>query len=122
MTFDKNLLLKTFAPRVVPIKVEYDGKVVELFARELSARQVFELQATQKEKGTVDNEAFTEALISQTLCDADGKPVLTKTEARSLAEMQVKAFNALAEAVAKAVGLNLPEVKAEAGKETIPNA
>jgi hypothetical protein len=119
MTFDKNLLLKTFAPKVVPIKVEFDGKTVDLFARELSARQVFELQAAQKKDGA-DAESFTSSLIAQTLCDENGKPVMTEAETRSLAEMQVKAYNKLAEAVAIAVGLG--KVEAEGAATKPPNA
>lgn len=116
MTFDKRLLLKTFAPRVVPIKVDYDGKVVDLFVRELSARQVFDLQAVQKKEGA-DNESFTTALVAQALCDEEGKPVFNLEEAKELSGMQVRAFNKMAEAIAVAVGLQ--PVKKE--EEKAPN-
>lgn len=108
MTFDKEALFSMFQPKVVPISVEHDGTTMELFARELSADQVFRLQDKQKaqKKGDQDNEGFTISLLSQSLCDESGKLVLSEAEAKRLAGMQVGAFNKVAKAVAEAVGLS----------------
>lgn len=120
MTFDKHQLLKTFAPRVVPVTIDHDGKSVAVFARELSARQVFDLQALQRTG--IDSSQFGINLLAQALCDEDGKTVFSVTEVETLAEMQVGAFNKLATAVAQAAGLTsvadkAPEKAAEIAEQ-----
>lgn len=105
MSFDKSVLFSMFRPKVVSITVEHDGNTLECFVRELSAEQVFRLQEMQK-KNDSDNEAFTINMLSQALCDEDGKPVLTRDDAKKLKDMQVAAFNKLAQAVANSIGLS----------------
>src|SRR5512146_2819743 len=108
MAFDRKAFLKLFAPRVVQISVMHGDEEVKLYARELSTRQVFQLQEKQKreEKNSQD---FMFGLIAQALCDENGEPVMSFEEAKELADMEVQAFNRLGTAVAKAVGLQGPE-------------
>ena len=119
MTFDKDLLFSMFAPKVVPVTLEHEGAKQELFVRELSADQVFRLQEQQKKNGE-NNELFTINLLSAALCDEDGKRIFDEKSARALSGMQVKAFNALAKAVAEAVGLTMPEKKANGTDADVP--
>lgn len=112
MSFDKAVLFSMFRPKVVAVSVEHEGQTLDCFVRELSAEQVFRLQAMQKEnKG--DNEAFTINMLSQALCDEEGNPVVNATDAKKLKTMQVAAFNKLAQAVAESIGLSTEKKKAE---------
>jgi hypothetical protein len=113
--FDKKQLLEMYAPKVVSITVDHDGKKVDLFVRELSAKQVFDLQRVQK--NNPDHEMFSIQLVAQALCDEKGNLVLTEEDARELAGMKVGAFSKLSEAVAKGIGLEMPKPKTEGGEK-----
>lgn len=129
MSFDKQVLFSMFRPKVVAISVEHEGETLDCFVRELSADQVFRLQESQK-KNNGDNEQFTINMLSQALCDEEGKQVVTTSDAKKLKDMQVAAFNKLAQEVAKAIGLSIEKKEPAAGggegdlatTETVGNA
>jgi len=111
MAFDKEILA-LFKPVVVPITIEYKGNLVQMHAKELSAKQVFAMQKKQKAGAAADSDEFMVSLIAESLCDENGAPKVTYEEARDLFDSSINAFNKVAEAVATAVGLR-SEVKAD---------
>lgn len=119
MSFDKSVLFSMFRPKVVEITVEHEGNSLDCFVRELSAEQVFRLQEMQKrnekEKNADSNEQFTINMLAQALCDEEGKPIFKPEDAKKLKEMQVSAFNKLAQAVANSIGLSTPKKEGEEG-------
>lgn len=109
MTFETNALLAMFKPKVVPVSVEVGDDKFEVFVKELSAAQVFDLQKKQKtvkdknDEGA--NKQFALLLLSEALCDEGGEKVMTTEQAQGLLSIKVAAFNKLTEVVATAVGL-----------------
>jgi hypothetical protein len=114
--FDKQSLLTMYAPKIVPIEVTVDGVSQAFFVKQLSAKKVFSLQDVQRSKGA-NNQEFALLLISEALCDEDGKPVISREEARALLEVRIDAFNDLVGKIAQAVGLNATPEKTP-GKES----
>lgn len=111
MSFDRNALFAMFKPKVVPVTVDVGDDKFEVFVKELSAAQVFDLQKKQKavkDKDKTDeaaNKAFALLLLSEALCDENGEKVMDTAEAQGLLSMKVAAFNRITEVVAEAVGL-----------------
>jgi hypothetical protein len=105
-------LLAMWAPRVLPVKVTAGGRDLDVHVRELSAQQIFDLQAKHKEGGG-DAGTFALLLLSSTLCDEKGAAIYDGVDsARETLLLKAEAFNKLTEAVAKANGLG----GVEAGK------
>lgn len=112
MTFDRQSALKAFAPKISPITVTEDDVTVDFFARELSAKQMLDLQLAQK-KDNWNNEQFVVNMLAQVLCDEKGKPVFSTEDVEQLITWKFGAFNKLSTAVAKVVGLTPPTPAAE---------
>lgn len=114
MDFNRESLLAMFAPKVVPITVTVGDETANLFVKELSAEQVFELQAKQKDS-KASSKTFAIQLVAMSLCEADGTLLMTVEQARDMTKVKVQAFNVLAEQIAVAVGLK-KEGEDEKGK------
>lgn len=104
-----NDLIDLFKPRIVPVKVEFDGQTADVYVRELSARQVFDLQRMSGKKEENNAERFSVKLVSEAICDEEGKRQYSEQDAAKLLGLRAPAFNALVDAVAKATGLKRDE-------------
>lgn len=119
-SFDKAGLLAMFQTKIIPIQVELDGQVANLFVRELNAKQVFDLQDERRKAeaaGTNATKRFAVMMVSEGLCNEDGSKLFTPAQAEELLQLKMAAFNKLSEVVAEAIGLGGPKKEGEKPKE-----
>jgi hypothetical protein len=114
MSSDKAGLLAMFQTKVLPIQIDLDGQIANLYVRELNAKQVFDLQDERKKAeaaGTNATKKFAVQMVSEGLCNEDGTRMFTTAQAEDLLQLKMSAFNKLAETVAEAIGLGAPPKK-----------
>jgi hypothetical protein len=117
MSYDRDALLAFFKPNIIKAEVTVEGKTQEIFVKELSAEEVFDLQSKRKKNGdeNTNNKEFAKQLLSTALVDEDGHPLFTKEDVGRLFGAKIKVFNELSRVVAGTAGLDIAPTKEKEG-------
>ncbi len=106
---DKSTLFGRAAFKRTAVRV---GDNETLYVRELSAAEAKEFQdrTAKPKKDDLDNMAW---LAIRVLCDEEGQPMLTETDAQSVKQMPTRILKLIGDAVAEVSGLAGTEKKEE---------